>query len=158
MTLRLLAACLAFAVMEFSIGTVVAWAQSGAVPVMSVTAVEQFLTGAGLKACEISEIDPFISKVNRAIKSLSIGVAADCADYDPEDPTVVVVHQFANQRARDAMAASLRDLRYRALRAYADLWIVDNYVVVLLGPQRQQVQALLEAEYRRRHKDQSVGD
>jgi hypothetical protein len=125
---------------------------------MDVTEVERFLTGAGLKACEISEVDPFVSKFNGAIRSLSIGVAADCADYDPEDPTVITVHQFSNRQARDAMVASLRDLRYRALRAYADLWIVDNYVVILLGPQRQQVQALLQAEYRRRHKDQSAED
>lgn len=119
---------------------------------MTMDAVEQFLHDAGLKACEISEIDPFVSRFNGALRSLSIGVAIDCADYDPADPTVVNVHQFSDQGARDAMVASLRDLRYRALRAYGSVWVVDNFVVVLLGPRREEVELLLQAEYRRRHK------
>jgi len=118
---------------------------------MTMEAVQQFLQGAGLQACEISEIDPFVSRFNGAIRSLSIGVATDCADYDASDPTVVNVHQFDDLQARDAMVESLRDLRYRALRAYGSLWVVDNYVVVLLGPRRAEVEAMLQAEYRRRH-------
>ena len=119
---------------------------------MTFGAVDEFLKDAGLKACEISEIDPFVSRFNGALRSLSIGVATDCADYDPDDPTVVNVHQFSDLKARDAMVTSLRDLRYRALRAYGSVWVVDNFVVVLLGPRREEVEALLQAEYKRRHK------
>jgi hypothetical protein len=119
---------------------------------MTMDAVEQFLRDAGLKACEITEIDPFVSHFNGALRSLSIGVATDCEDYDPADPTVANVHQFANLQARDALVASLRDLRYRALRAYGNVWVVDNFVVVLLGPRRDEVEDLLKAEYRRRHR------
>jgi len=119
---------------------------------MTLGAVEQFLTDAGLQACETSEIDPFVSRFHGAVRSVSVGVAVDCADYDPKDPTVVNVHQFDDLQARDAMVASLRDLRFRALRAYGSVWVVDYYVVVLLGPRRAEVEALLQAEYRRRHK------
>jgi hypothetical protein len=134
-----------------------AQAQSGdaaPAPALTMDAAETFLTDAGVQACEISEIDPFVSHVNGAVKSLNIGVAKDCSDYDPADPTVVIVHQFGDMKARDAMVASLRDLRYRAIRAYSSLWVVDSFVVVLLGPQRAQIGDLLKAEYLRRHPEQ----
>lgn len=123
---------------------------------MTMEAVEQFLRDAGLNACEITEIDPFVSKINGALRSLSIGVAEDCADYDPADPTVANVHQFGDRQARDAMVASLRDLRFRALQAYGNIWVVGDFVVILLGPRRDEIQALLQAEYRRRHSKKRV--
>ena len=82
--------------------------------------------------------------------SLSIGVAKDCADYDPTNPTVVNVHQFADQQRRDAMVVALQGLRFRALRPYANVWAVESFVIILLGPQRDQVEALIKAEYERR--------
>ena len=110
-----------------------------------------FLTAAGLQTCEISEIDPMVSKIYGTEKSLSIGVAKDCARYDPNNPTVVNVHQFADQQRRDAMVASFQDLRFRALRPYGNVWVVENFVIVLLGPQRDEVEALIKAEYERRN-------
>jgi hypothetical protein len=124
-------------------------------PTMTIEAAKDFLTAAGLQTCEVSEIDPMVSQFNGALASLSLGVAKDCSSYDPDDPTVVNVHQFADQEARDGMVASLKNLRYRALRAYGDVWAVDNFVVVLLGPRRQEVEAMLKAEYLRRHPDAS---
>jgi hypothetical protein len=123
-------------------------------PPMTASAVEDFLTDAGLQACEISEIDTSGPELAGAIKSFSIGVAEDCATYDPQNPTVVNVHQFADQESRDAMVARLQNLRFRALRAYGDVWVVDDFVVVLLGPQREEVGALLKKEYRRRHPEE----
>jgi hypothetical protein len=120
-------------------------------PALTMDAAEKFLTDAGVQACEISEVDPFISRVNGAVRSLNIGVAKDCGDYDAADPTVVIIHKFADSRARDALVASFKDLRYRAIRAYSSVWVVDSFVVVLLGPQRAQIEELLKAEYRRRH-------
>jgi hypothetical protein len=155
MSRRPIAGCLALiAAAGFSCGAALAQSDTNLPPPppMTLDAVEQFLTDAGLKACETSEIDPFVSRFHGAVRSVSVGVAVDCADYDPKDPTVVNVHQFDDLQARDAMVASLRDLRFRALRAYGSVWVVDYYVVVLLGPRRAEVEALLQAEYRRRHK------
>jgi hypothetical protein len=109
-----------------------------------------FLTAAGLQTCEISELDPMVSKIHGTDKSLSIGVAKDCARYDPKNPTVVNVHQFADQQRRDAMVRSLQDLRFRALRPYGNVWVVESFVIILLGPQRDEVEALIKAEYERR--------
>ena len=67
------------------------------------------------------------------------------------NPTVVNVHQFADQQRRDAMVASLQDLRFRALRPYGNVWVVESFVIVLLGPQRDEVEALIKAEYQRRN-------
>lgn len=120
-------------------------------PPMTIAGAEEFLTDAGLQACEITEIDTSGPELAGAIKSFSIGVAQDCGAYDPDNPTVVNVHQFADQESRDAMVARLQNLRFRALRAYGDLWVIDDFVVVLLGPQRAEVGALLKAEYKRRH-------
>jgi hypothetical protein len=120
-------------------------------PVMTAEGAKQFLTAAGLQTCEVSEIDPAVSHFNGAIASLSLGVAEDCATYDAQNPTVVNVHQFTDQQARDAMVASLQNLRYRALRAYANVWAVDDFVLVLLGPQREKAEELIKAEYQRRH-------
>ncbi len=74
------------------------------------------LTAAGLQACEISDIDPMTAKIYGAVRSLSIGVAKDCARYDPKIPTVMNVHQFDDQQGRDAMVGGLQDLRFRALQ------------------------------------------
>lgn len=123
-------------------------------PPMTAAAVEDFLTDAGLQACEISEIDTSGPELAGAIKSFSVGVAEDCGTYDPQNPTVVNVHQFTDQDSRDAMVARLQNLRFRALRAYGDVWVVDDFVVVLLGPQRADVGALLKKEYRRRHPEE----
>ena len=120
-------------------------------PTMTIDSAKAFLTAAGLQTCEITEINPNELQFTGAVKSFSIGVATDCDTYDPENPTVVNVHQFADQEARDAMVASLQNLRFRALRAYGDVWVVEGFVIVLLGPQRQEVGALLKAEYKRRH-------
>ncbi len=129
-----------------------AWAQTETPPApMTIEGAEDFLTDAGLQACEISEIDTSMPELNGAIKSFSIGVAQDCGTYDQQNPTVVNVHQFADRDSRDAMVASLQNLRFRALRAYGDVWVVNDFVVVLLGPQRAEVGALLKAEHRRRH-------
>jgi len=114
-------------------------------------AAEDFLSAAGLQTCEIGEIDPMVSQVYHTLNSLSIGVAEDCGTYDASNPTVINVHQFADQQARDAMVSALQDLRFRALRPYGSVWVVDNFVIVLLGPQREEVEALIKAEYRRRH-------
>jgi hypothetical protein len=135
-----------------------AWAQTETSPPapqgkMTAEAAENFLTAAGLQTCEVSEIDQAVSAFNGAVASLSLGVAKDCGTYDAQDPTVVNVHQFADQEARDAMVESLRNLRYRALRAYANVWAVDNFVLILLGPQRAEVEAMIRAEYLRRHPD-----
>lgn len=119
--------------------------------VLTVDKAKEFLKAAGLETCEVSELDPMVTKMAGAVASLSLGVAEDCSSYDPKDPTVVNVHQFADEEARDAMMASLQNLRFRALRAYADVWAIDNFVLVLLGPQRAEVGALIKAEYRRRH-------
>lgn len=120
-------------------------------PELTAASAEDFLKDAGLQVCEISEGDPMVTRISGATKSLSIGVATDCAQYDKDNPTVVNVHQFADQEHRDAMVASLQDLRFRALRPFGSVWVVDTFVVVLLGPQRQQVEVLLKAEYKRRH-------
>ena len=48
------------------------------------------------------------------------------------------------------MVASLQDLRFRALRPYGNVWVVENFVIILLGPQREAVEALIKAEYERR--------
>ena len=119
-------------------------------PPLTEERAKDFLTAAGLQTCEISEIDPMTSKIHGADKSLSIGVAKDCARYDPKNPTVVNVHQFSVLQRRDAMVASLQDLRFRALRPYANIWAVENFVIILLGPQRDEVEALIKAEYERR--------
>ena len=119
-------------------------------PELTAERAKAFLTAAGLQTCEISEIDPMVSRVHGATKSLSIGVAKDCANYDPTNPTVVNVHQFADQQRRDAMVASLQDLRFRALRPYGNVWAVESFVIILLGPQRDEAEALIRAEYERR--------
>ena len=119
-------------------------------PPLTEERAKAFLTAAGLQTCEISDIDPMTSKIYGAEKSLSIGVAKDCAHYDPKNPTVVNVHQFADQQRRDAMVASLQDLRFRALRPYGNVWVVESFVIILLGPQRDAVEALIKAEYERR--------
>jgi hypothetical protein len=119
-------------------------------PPLTEERAKAFLTAAGLQACEISEIDPMTSRIHGAAKSLSIGVAKDCARYDPSNPTVVNVHQFADQQRRDAMVVALQDLRFRALRPYANVWAVESFVIILLGPQRDEVEALIRAEYERR--------
>jgi len=119
-------------------------------PELTAERAKAFLTAAGLQACEISEIDPMVSGIHGATKSLSIGVAKDCAQYDPTNPTVVNVHQFADQQRRDAMVAGFQDLRFRALRPYGNVWAVESFVIVLLGPQRDEVEALIKAEYERR--------
>ena len=114
-----------------------------------------FLTAAGLQTCEISEIDSMVSQIHGATKSLSIGVAKNCAHYDPKNPTVVNVHQFTDQQRRDAMVHSLQDLRFRALRPYGNVWVVESFVIILLGPQRNEVETLIRAEYQRRNPDAS---
>lgn len=119
-------------------------------PPLTEERAKDFLTAAGLQTCEISEIDPMVTRIHGATKSLSIGVAKDCAHYDPANPTVVNVHQFADQQRRDAMVVALQDLRFRALRPYANVWAVESFVIILLGPQRDQVEALIKAEYERR--------
>jgi hypothetical protein len=120
-------------------------------PELTAERAKSFLTAAGLQTCEITEMDPMVSSVHGATKSLSIGVAKDCATYDPTNPTVVNVHQFADQQRRDAMVASLESLRFRALRPYGNVWAVESFVIVLLGPQREEVEALIRAEYQRRN-------
>ena len=119
-------------------------------PPLTEERAKAFLTAAGLQTCEISEIDPMVSRVYGTEKSLSIGVAKDCTRYDPKNPTVVNVHQFSDLQRRDAMVASLQDLRFRPLRPYGNVWVVENFVIILLGPQRDQVEALIKAEYERR--------
>jgi hypothetical protein len=120
-------------------------------PELTAERAKAFLTAAGLQSCEITEIDPMVSQVHGATKSLSIGVAKDCARYDPTNPTVVNVHQFADQQRRDAMVIALQDLRFRALRPYGNVWAVESFVIILLGPQRDEVEALIRAEYQRRN-------
>ena len=119
-------------------------------PELTAERAKAFLTAAGLQTCEITEMDPMVSRVHGATKSLSIGVAKDCAKYDPTNPTVVNVHQFADQQRRDAMVASLDSLRFRALRPYGNIWAVESFVIILLGPQRNEAEALIRAEYERR--------
>ena len=119
-------------------------------PPLTEERAKAFLTAAGLQTCEISDIDPMTTRIHGATKSLSIGVAKDCAQYDPKNPTVVNVHQFADEQRRDAMVVALQDLRFRALRPYANVWAVESFVIILLGPQRDQVEALIRAEYERR--------
>jgi len=119
-------------------------------PPLTEERAKAFLTAAGLQTCEISDIDPMVSQVYGTEKSLSIGVAKDCARYDPKNPTVVNVHQFSDLQRRDAMVASLQDLRFRPLRPYGSVWVVENFVIILLGPQRDAVEALIKAEYERR--------
>ena len=120
-------------------------------PVLTVEKAKEFLTAAGLQTCEVSDLDPMVMRVSGAVASLSLGVAVDCATYDPSNPTVVNVHQFTDEQARDAMVVSLQSLQFRALRAYGDVWAIDNFVLVLLGPQREEVETMIKAEYRRRH-------
>ena len=120
-------------------------------PELTAERAKAFLTAAGLQTCEISAIDPMVSGVHGATKSLSIGVAKDCTKYDPTNPTVVNVHQFVDQQRRDAMVAGFQDLRFRALRPYGNVWAVESFVIVLLGPQREEVEALIKAEYERRN-------
>jgi hypothetical protein len=120
-------------------------------PELTAERAKAFLTAAGLQTCEISDIDPMVSRIHGATRSLSIGVGKDCTRYDPKNPTVVNVHQFSDQQRRDAMVASLQDLRFRALRPYGNVWVVENFVIILLGPQRDEVEALIKAEYQRRN-------
>jgi hypothetical protein len=131
-------------------------AQTEATPqvTMTIEGAKAYLHDAGLQACEVNRIDPAEAPLTGALVSLSIGVALDCGAYDPQNPTVVNVHQFADRQSRDAMVASLQNLRFRALQAYGDVWVVDDFVVVLLGPQRAEVGALLKAEYKRRHPEE----
>ena len=119
-------------------------------PELTAERAKAFLTAAGLQTCAITEIDPMVSQVHGATRSLSIGVAKDCARYDPANPTVVNVHQFADQQRRDAMVQSLEGLRFRALRPYGNVWAVESFVIILLGPQRDEAEALIKAEYQRR--------
>jgi hypothetical protein len=129
-----------------------AFAQSEATPPeLTAERAKAFLTAAGLQTCEITEIDPMVSQVHGATRSLSIGVAKDCTHYDPTNPTVVNVHQFADQQRRDAMVASLQGLRFRALRPYGNVWAVESFVIILLGPHRDEAEALIKAEYQRRN-------
>lgn len=123
--------------------------------VMTIAGAEDFLKAAGLQTCEITEMDPLVTQMNRAVKAFSIGVAKSCDDYDPGDPTVINVHQFANAEDRDAMVSSLHNLRYRALKAYGSIWPVGNFVVVILGPKRAEIEASVRAEYQRRHPDRN---
>jgi len=134
-----------------SLSTLVMAQSETSPPELTAERAKAFLTAAGLQACEISEIDAMVSGVHGATKSLSIGVAKDCAHYDPTNPTVVNVHQFADQRRRDAMVAAFQELRFRALRPYGSVWAVESFVIVLLGPQREEVEALIKAEYQRRN-------
>ena len=120
-------------------------------PELTAERAKAFLTAAGLQTCEISEIDPTVSQIHGATKSLSIGVAKDCAHYDPTNPTVVNVHQFTDQQRRDAMVHSLQDLRFRALRPYGNVCVVESFVIILLGPRRDEVEGLIKAEYQRRN-------
>lgn len=120
-------------------------------PILTIETARAFLTAAGLQTCEASEIDPSENYFPGVRVSLSIGVAVDCSAYDPLNPTVVNVHQFVDEESRDGMVSSLQNLRFRALRAYGDVWAVDDFVIILLGPQRQEVGDLIRAEYRRRH-------
>lgn len=120
---------------------------------MTFEVAEKFVKDAGLQTCEIIAMDPATLRLNRAVAGLSIAIAKDCTDYDPSNPTVVNVHQFADLHARDAMLASLENLRFRAIRAYADIYVVEDLLVVLLGPQREELGEMLKAEYRRRHPD-----
>ena len=119
-------------------------------PELTAERAKVFLTAVGLQTCEISEIDPMVTRIHGATKSLSIGVAKDCAHYDPKNPTVVNVHQFTDQQRRDAMVVALQDLRFKALRPYANVWAVESFVIILLGPQRDEIEALIKAEYERR--------
>jgi hypothetical protein len=120
-------------------------------PELTVERAKDFLTAAGLQTCETSEIDPAVSQIYGATRSLSIGVAKDCAQYDPKNPTVVNVYQFVDEQKRDAMVATFQDLRFRALRPYGNVWTVESFVIVLLGPQRDEAEALIKAEYLRRN-------
>lgn len=131
----------------------VALAQTEAAPrpILTVETAQAFLTAAGLQTCESTEIDPSENYFPGVRVSLSLGVAVDCGTYDPLNPTVVNVHQFVDEESRDGMVSSLQNLRFRALRAYGDVWAVDDFVIILLGPNRQEVGALIRAEYRRRH-------
>jgi hypothetical protein len=45
---------------------------------------------------------------------------------------VVNVHQFVDQQRRDAMIASLQDLRFRAHDPAANIWAVESFVIILL--------------------------
>ena len=146
-----LALCAAVAGVCLSLATPVMAQSEAGPPPLTEERAKAFLTAAGLQTCEISEIDPMTSKIHGADKSLSIGVAKDCAQYDSTNPTVVNVHQFADQQRRDAMVMSLQDLRFRALRPYGNVWAVETFVIVLLGPQREEVEALIKAEYQRRN-------
>ena len=133
-------------------GTIQAQSTTAAsTPVLTEQIAKDFLTAAGLQTCEISEADPMVSKIYRTLKSLSIGVAKDCSKYDATNPTVVNVHQFADQKQRDAMMIALQDLRFRPLRPYGDVWAIDDFVIVVLGPHRKAVGDLIRAEYQRRH-------
>jgi hypothetical protein len=123
-------------------------------PDLTAASAQDFLTDAGLQVCEISDGDPMVTRISGALKSLSIGVAEDCATYDHDNPTVVNVHQFATIEQRDAMVSTLQGLRFRALRPFSSVWAVDNFVVVLLGPYREQVEELLRHEYKRRHPEE----
>lgn len=146
-----LALCMIVAGVSMLLVTHVLAQSESSPPELTADRAKAFLTAAGLQTCEITEIDPMVSQVHGATKSLSIGVAKDCAQYDPTNPTVVNVHQFADQQRRDAMVMSLQDLRFRALRPYGNVWAVETFVIVLLGPQREEVEALIKAEYQRRN-------
>jgi len=145
-----LALCNAVAGLCMSLATHVMAQSETSPPELTAERAKAFLTAAGLQTCEITEMDPMVSRVHGATKSLSIGVAKDCANYDPTNPTVVNVHQFADQQRRDAMVASLESLRFRALRPYGNVWAVESFVIILLGPQRDEAEALIRAEYARR--------
>jgi hypothetical protein len=142
--------CILAGLTTVSVSAAIAQSESSP-PELTVERAKDFLTAAGLQTCEISEIDPMVSQIHGATKSLSIGVAKDCAQYDPKNPTVVNVHQFADQQRRDAMVASFKDLRFRALQPYGNVWAVETFVIVLLGPQRDEIEALIKAEYQRRN-------
>src|SRR5687767_1952265 len=150
-SIRRLALCMIVAGISMLLATHVTAQSETSPPELTAERAKAFLTAAGLQTCEMSEIDPMVSGVHGATKSLSIGVAKDCVKYDPTNPTVVNVHQFADQQRRDAMVASLESLRFRALRPYGDVWAVESFVIVLLGPQRAEVEALIRAEYQRRN-------
>ena len=146
-----LALCMIVAGVAMLLGTQGLAQSETSPPELTAERAKAFLTAAGLQTCEISDIDPMVSQVHGTTRSLSIGVAKDCASYDPANPTVVNVHQFEDEQRRDAMVMSFQDLRFRALRPYGNVWAVENFVIVLLGPQREEVEALIKAEYQRRN-------
>ena len=94
-------------------------------PELTAARAKAFLTAAGLQTCEITDIDPMVSQVHGATKSLSIGVAKDCARYDPFSTPLNIPIQIFQGRRDEAVSPDMVQ-RFAAARSNVELHLLDD--------------------------------